>query len=206
LTSEKIDYLQEVCAKIGIRFMVSAFNVGDAAELRKLGIQSLKIPSHEVANTPLHNYASNNFSECYVSLGAGSWEEISTAAEIYNRGNCEWSAMHCVSSYPCPVEHANIAKISSLKKLHTTVGYSDHTQCIITPALSVALGCSVIEKHFTSDNNLPGRDNKFALNPKQFSEMVKNIRIAEIAVLDKGRDASPLERDTIENYRGRWGS
>jgi N,N'-diacetyllegionaminate synthase len=206
LTPEKINFLQEVCSEAEIKFMVSAFNAGDAAELRDLGIDTLKIPSHEVANTALHEYASENFSQCYVSLGAGTWEEVCAAADIYNQGISDWSAMHCVSSYPCPVSEANIAKIASLKDLHNKVGYSDHTQCVITPALTVALGCSVIEKHFTSDNELPGRDNKFALNPHQFSEMVKNIRIAEQAVEDKGKGASHLEQDTINNYRGRWGS
>ena len=76
---------------------------------------------------------------------------------------------------------------------------------MVTPSLSVMKGVQVIEKHFTTDNELPGRDNKFALNPVEFRKMVANIRIAEEVLITHGIDASPLEKDTINNYRGRWG-
>ena len=76
-----------------------------------------------------------------------------------------------------------------------------------TDALMLNYGAAlqVIEKHFTTNNELPGRDNKFALNPVEFKKMVANIRIAEEALINHGIDASPLEGDTIEHYRGRWG-
>ena len=63
-----------------------------------------------------------------------------------------------------------------------------------------------LEKHFTSDKNLPGRDNKFALNAEEFSSMVNNIRTAVSAAIDKGVDYQNIEKDTVNNYRGRWGS
>ena len=66
------------------------------------------------------------------------------------------------------------------------------------------MGCSSIEKHFTTDKDLPGRDNKFALDPKEFAEMSSNIRAAEQAFIDRGLDYQDLEKDTVENYRGRW--
>ena len=74
--------------------------------------------------------------------------------------------MHCVSSYPCPSEKINLPRMNWLKKLHYQVGLSDHTDSIIVPSISVALGAAVIEKHFTTDNSLPGRDNKFTKSRK----------------------------------------
>jgi N,N'-diacetyllegionaminate synthase len=205
LTPEKIKLLQDVCKENDIKFLISVFNEGDALDIKNLGIKEIKIPSHEVANVKLHKFAAAEFQKCYVSMGAGSWEELCRASEIYNSSNCGWVAMHCVSSYPCPVDKINLQKLSNLRHLHHELGFSDHTQCIVTPALSVAQGCKVIEKHFTSDNSLPGRDNKFALNPDNFLRMVENIKIAEDAFIERGITASDLEKDTINNYRGRWG-
>ena len=112
--------------------------------------------------------------------------------------------MHCVSSYPCPSDKINLPRMSWLKKLHYKVGLSDHTNSTIVPSISVALGAMVIEKHFTTDNSLPGRDNKFALNPKKFKKMVQNIREAEKTLISKGNNFQTSEKDIIKRYRGRW--
>ena len=112
--------------------------------------------------------------------------------------------MHCVSSYPCPSEKINLPRMNWLKKLHYQVGLSDHTDSIIVPSISVALGAAVIEKHFTTDNSLPGRDNKFALNPEKFKSMVQNIREAEKTLIGKGNKFQSSEKDIIKSYRGRW--
>ena len=205
LTAEKIKYLKKICQDVDIKFLISIFNAGDAETMKSCGIDCVKVPSHEVANDALHQYVATNFRQCYVSLGAGSWQELQSASSIYNNSDIDWCAMHCVSSYPCPVDSINLSKITQLADLNTKLGFSDHTQCVVTPSLSVMLGVQVIEKHFTTNNELPGRDNKFALNPGEFKQMVANIRIAEAALISHGGDASPLERDTIENYRGRWG-
>jgi sialic acid synthase SpsE len=205
LTTEKIEHLQTVCHSMDIKFLISIFNAGDAETMKSIGIDSVKVPSHEVANHALHEFVATNFKECYVSLGAGSWKELLSAAAIYNKSSIDWCAMHCVSSYPCSVDSINLRKVQKLSDLNTKLGFSDHTQCVVTPSLSVMMGVEVIEKHFTTDNELPGRDNKFALNPVKFKQMVANIRIAEEALISHGIEASPLERDTIENYRGRWG-
>lgn len=205
LNSADINTLQKICKSVDIRFLISCFNAEDAEYLRSLGVDRIKIPSHEIANSQLHKYCSQNFAKSYVSLGAGSYKELQIAAAAYNQARCDWVGMHCVSSYPCPIDMINLPKLESLKDFVKILGLSDHTSETFTPALSLPYGVQVIEKHFTSDNNLPGRDNKFALNPKSFHEMVKLIETASAAVIDRGLDASPLEADTINNYRGRWG-
>lgn len=205
LTEVELNQLQKICKSVGIEFLISCFNAEDAAYLKSLGVKRIKIPSHEIANKQLHKYCAKNFLKSYVSLGAGSYQELQDAADIYNEANSDWIGMHCVSSYPCPLEMINLPKLLSLQDFVETLGLSDHTSETVTPALSLPYGVKVIEKHFTSDNDLPGRDNKFALNPEKFREMVTLIEAAISANIDHGLRASPLEADTIKNYRGRWG-
>ena len=84
----------------------------------------------------------------------GSYQELQDAADIYNEANSDWIGMHCVSSYPCPLEMINLPKLLSLQDFVETLGLSDHTSETVTPALSLSYGVKVIEKHFTSDNDL----------------------------------------------------
>ena len=206
LNEQKIQLLMRLCEESNIEFLISAFNASDAGFINSLGIKKLKIPSHEVANTILHNYAANNFNEVYVSLGAGTLSEVEEACRIYNSvKGLYWVGMHCVSSYPCGPEHANLPRLSYLSNLCRNLGYSDHTSDVVTPSISLALGVCVVEKHFTIDKELPGRDNKFALDPHEFSQMVENIRGAEKSCFYHGPEPRDIEQDTMTNYRGRWG-
>tara|TARA_B100001250_G_scaffold411289_1_gene439610 strand:+ start:1038 stop:1850 length:813 start_codon:yes stop_codon:yes gene_type:complete len=207
LDGKKISLLKNFCKDNDIEFLISAFNKSDAQYISELGIEQLKIPSHEVANKSLHEYSAKNFKKVFVSLGAGRPSEIELASSIYNaQSNLWWVGMHCVSSYPCPDESANLPRINYIAKSAKIVGFSDHTTSILTPSISLAYGVRVIEKHFTVDKKLPGRDNKFALDPDEFRSMVTNIRVAESTLIDHGIDAMPSEKDTMENYRGRWGN
>ena len=207
LTEEKISELIKFCDKESIEFLISVFNVVDAKFIKGMGIDNIKIPSHELANFDLHRYAAENFEKIFVSLGAGSEDEVIDAAEIYKKyGERRFVVgMHCVSSYPCPASKANLPRIHFLSEKCQHIGYSDHTSDLVTPALAVACGAEVIEKHFTIDKNLPGRDNKFALDEDEFSQMVENIRIAEQALTSHGTGPMEIENDTIKFYRGRWG-
>tara|TARA_A100001015_G_scaffold321079_1_gene450003 strand:- start:3683 stop:4495 length:813 start_codon:yes stop_codon:yes gene_type:complete len=206
LNDDKIRTLLKLCDENNIEFLISAFNASDACFVKSLGIKKIKIPSHEVANRSLHNFAANHFDEVYVSLGAGTTSEVEQTCKIYNNAReLFWVGMHCVSSYPCGSENANLPRLKYLSGFCRNLGYSDHTSDVLTPALSIAYGCGVIEKHFTINKELEGRDNKFALDPTEFSQMVKNIRSAEKSCFYHGPEPLNIEEDTMKNYRGRWG-
>lgn len=204
LDDEKINEIYNSTIKNKLKFLISVFSTSGAKKIASLGIKHIKIPSHEVANKKLISFCANNFEKVFFSAGAGTTVEIKEANEILATGSAEYTLMHCVSSYPCPIERSNLLRINWLKTLHSNVGLSDHTQSTLTPALAVAFGVNEIEKHFTSDNDLPGRDNKFALNPVSFLEMTTLIRNAEKAFIDHGLELQDIERDTYNNYRGRW--
>lgn len=207
LNEEKIKTLMSLCDSTGIEFLISAFNVVDAKFISDLDIKSIKIPSHEIANHELHKFSAENFDEIYVSLGAGTESEVLETIQNYekNAGNKYWVGMHCVSSYPCPAKKANLARIGFIKEKCRLVGYSDHTSDVISPVVAVSLGAKVVEKHFTINKDLPGRDNKFALDVPEFEQMVKNIRISEQSLIAHGNGPMDIESDTMTIYRGRWG-
>lgn len=207
LSEEKINKLIAYCNREGVKFLISVFNVVDARFIKEMDISSIKIPSHEIANLELHRYAVEHFEEIFVSLGAGTQAEVKDATKIYRKyGKQKYVVgMHNVSSYPCPTNKANLPRLRFLAQICSRIGYSDHTTDVVTPAIAVSLGAEVIEKHFTTNKNLPGRDNKNALDKKEFSQMVENIRTAEKALLYHGKGPLDIENDTMTFYRGRWG-
>ena len=164
------------------------------------------VKKHNIfSNQDLITFCSENFKTIYFSTGASTEDEVINANDILRGGKSSYFLLHCVSSYPCNIQNANLPRINWLKDLHHQVGLSDHTQNILCPANAVAMGCKVIEKHFTTDNELEGRDNKFALNPVEFKKMVENINNTSLMMDYLGNDYQPSEEDTVKNYRGRWG-
>lgn len=204
LTTEKIKELQALCIKYHCDFLISVFGTIGAKKMHDLGIREIKIPSHETTNLKLIEYCAKNFDFIYFSAGASSKDDVLKALEILNQGCAKYNLMHCVSSYPCNPENANLLRLTWLKSLHPEIGYSDHTQSTMIPSIAISMGASVIEKHFTTDKNLPGRDNKFALNPQEFKVMTDLIHDAELSLIDHGTGYQDIESDTVSNYRGRW--
>ena len=204
LTKEKIIKLMEISEKYNQEFLISVFGTKGAIFMKELEIKSIKIPSHETTNLKLIKYCADNFEYIYFSAGASTSNEILTAVNILKAGKADFCLMHCISSYPCGDDRINLPRLNWLKELHTDIGLSDHTSSSVIPAISVGLGVSVIEKHFTSDHNLPGRDNKFALEPDEFKMMTDNILTASLSMIDHGREYQDIESDTVNNYRGRW--
>jgi len=204
LTSEKVIELKAISEENGCEFLISVFGTIGAKKMFDLGIKNIKIPSHETTNKKLIEFCSQKFEYIYFSAGASKSEDVIKACNILKQGKCDFNLMHCVSSYPVSDDKANLNRINWLSTLHDSVGYSDHTQSTIIPAFAVLNGATVIEKHFTIDKNLPGRDNKFALDAAEFTTMSSNIHKASESIIDKGIEYQEIETDTVMNYRGRW--
>ena len=209
LSETKIKELYNICCENKINFMVSVFNSEDAEFVRRISKENIKIPSHEVNNLDLIKYSLDNFSKVYISLGACSEHELDNVVSLINKmrfGDQNIIAMHCVSAYPCNIENMNLGRLDALSlKLNNTLGLSDHSTSILVPSFAVIKGAKVIEKHFTTNNDLPGRDNKFAMLPENFKKLVMNCEDAKQSIIDHGINAQKIEMDTINTYRGRWG-
>ncbi len=204
LTLNKTEELINISSKNNCEFLISVFGTKGAEDILSLGQRSIKIPSHETTNGKLLEFCAKNFDFIYFSAGASTQKEIKSAVQILDSEKAEYVLMHCVSSYPVDDERSNLKRIDWLKNFNERVGLSDHTMSTLVPAIAVGYGIEVVEKHFTTDHELPGRDNKFALEPKEFEEMVKNINTATLAIKDHGLDYQDIESDTVNNYRGRW--
>ena len=205
LTEEKLFLLKDAVESHGCDFLISVFSVAGANYISDLGIKAVKIPSHESYNLDLIQVCLDRFDSIYISVGACDDKELSDALELVNESSKDICLMHCVSSYPLKNGNANLRRVGLLAQLtRHSVGYSDHTESVVAPAIAMAQGATVIEKHFTTNNDLPGRDNKFALTTDSFAHMINYCREAEELLAWKGSASQEVEIDVIANYRGRW--
>ncbi len=190
------------CNERGIKFLSSVFSIDDAKLLKKLNIKDVKIPSFESRNTDLISFCDNNFDRIFMSTGTSKLSEIKQSISLFK--NSDLYILHCVSMYPCNYKNANIPKMKRLMQLHNKVGYSDHIQGSESAKIAISEGAIVIEKHFTLDNDLPGRDNKFANLPIQFKDISDYIKKYNEMLIDHGEDYQEGEEDSRNNYTGRF--
>ena len=204
LTKEMHQTLYDHCNKKGIKFLTSIFNIKDLEKINNLNLDTIKIPSHEIYNKDLISKISNLFKNVLVSTGASMWAEILDLTKIPNFNKI--FLLHCVSSYPCEFKDLQFNKFYELKKISKNkIGYSGHYPGIEDAKIAVNLNASYIEKHFTIDNNLPGRDNKFAILPNQLKELTNYKKNYLEMISNSNLDFSQNEKDIYKNYRGRWG-
>ena len=204
LSEENHNFLKEKCIKNSIAFLSSAFSIEDAKLLKNIGCKSIKIPSFEVSNIDLLKYCKNSFKTIYISTGTANKKEILALHSLFKGWEGDLIVMHCVSSYPCTSENINLPRILHLRKFFKNVGFSDHTQGIKSTLCSLNLEPVAIEKHFTIDKELPGRDNKFAILPDEMKFISEYIQESRNAMVDHGIDFQDIETSSRDFYRGRF--
>ena len=204
LTKKKHIELINYCKKLKINFLSSAFTIDGAKLLKSLKVNFIKIPSHEVYNLDLISFCLKNFKTVLISAGACKYNEVLKISKLKNFRS-KAILMHCVSSYPLEAKNANFVKFNYLKKKFKNIGYSGHLSSIDDALLAISLGAIIVEKHFTTDNNLPGRDNKFALLPHEFKKISIFRRNYNLMMTNRGLNLQKCEKDIYKNYRGRWG-
>ncbi len=181
--------LIEECRSHGIGFFSTAFDFQSFDLLMELDcLEHIKIPSGELTNLPLLRYMSRTGKPLMLSTGMANLGEIEAAIEAVEAAGTPRhliTVLHCTTEYPTPMEDVNLrAMISMRQAFGVNTGYSDHTPGIEIPIAAVALGATVIEKHFTLDRNLPGPDHKASLEPRELKTMVDGIRNIERALGD----------------------
>lgn len=190
------------CDKIGIKFLSSVFSLSDAELLVKIGCKEVKIPSFESRNIELIKYCDEHFDVVFMSTGTSKYNEVKYSTLFFKKAKLY--LLHCVSSYPCLPSIANIPRMIEFKKLGFSIGYSDHIQGVESAKVAIEFGAEVIEKHFTIDNNLPGRDNKFAILPEELANLTEYVKLRDEMLIDKGLDFQECELDSRNNYTGRF--
>lgn len=192
LPVEQFSELKDYCDEVGIAFMSTAFDLPSLDLLAGLGQKGFKVPSGEITNLPyLQKIAAYNV-DTILSTGMASLEDIEQAMNAMldaGLSKNKLTILHCNTAYPTPMEDVNLHAMQAMgKQFGVRVGYSDHTQGIEIPIAAVALGATVIEKHFTLDRQMEGPDHSASLEPGELARMVSCIRNIERALGD-GRKA-----------------
>ena len=204
LSNEQFAQVRRICDAEGIRFMTSVFDARDVEAMAAVSDGEVKIPSPEVVNVPLLEEAARRFKRVFLSTGATTGDEVDAALRILRAGNVDIVLMHCVSTYPCVDERVNLPRLDHLRAKHPVIGFSDHTPDAMSAVFAIGWGVAAIEKHFTIDNGLPGRDNKFALLPDAMAQIAEAAARFEQMSVDHGLDYQSAEEDQRITYRGRW--
>ena len=179
--------LKVYCDKKGIIFFSTPMSRGAAKILDEVGIGLWKIASGDVMDFPLLDYVRRSGKPVIISSGQSTVEEVEKAVNYLREKNSRVALLHCVSKYPCPVEELRIGTIKFLqKKFNIPVGFSDHSVGDLAPDITaVALGATILEKHFSFSRSLWGSDHKVSMTPNEFKDLVIAVRELERAPLKK---------------------
>jgi N,N'-diacetyllegionaminate synthase len=185
------------CATRNIGFFSTGFDIESVDFLISLGINHFKIPSGEITNLPYLRHIGQFSKSVILSTGMSTMGDIEAAIDVLEQAGTARSlitVLHCTTEYPTPMAEVNLRAMQSIQAAFgVAVGYSDHTAGIEVAIAAVALGATVIEKHFTLDKNLPGPDHKASLEPDELKAMVSAIRNIEIALGDGIKRLTPSE-------------
>lgn len=175
--------LYAVARDEGLIVFSSPFDKTAVDLLESLDNPIYKIASFEITDIPLIEYCARTMKPIIISTGIATDKDIQLAIDTCrNVGNNDITLLKCTSSYPAPIEEANLVMIKDLKeRFNVKSGLSDHTMGIVTPVVAVTLGATVIEKHFILNKEIGGPDASFSLDETEFTQMVKAVRAAEKA-------------------------
>lgn len=184
LTKDEFVELSAYCAEIGIDFLSTPFDIDSIMFLERLGCERWKVPSGEITNLPYLLKIAETGKPIILSTGMSTMDEVFTAYNLLKKnGAGEITLLHCTTEYPAPFADVNLRAMQTLHKdFGCPVGYSDHTQGIEASLAAVAMGASIIEKHFTLDRSMEGPDHKASLEPQELKALVTSIRNIEMAL------------------------
>lgn len=194
---ELVDY----CKQKGIKFFSTAFDLDSIDFLKSLKLGLWKIPSGEITNYPYLKKIASFGEPVILSTGMCDMQDVEAAMNVLVSNGLtkdKITILHCTTEYPAPIKDVNLRAMQTMAKhFGVKVGYSDHTKGIEIPIAAVAMGASVIEKHFTLDRNMIGPDHKASLEPDELKAMVDAIRNVELALGDGVKRVSESEKKNI---------
>jgi N-acetylneuraminate synthase len=193
---EWIPELADHCRRRAVQFLSSAFDEESVDRVEPF-VTGFKIASYEMNHLPLVRHVAAKGKPMIVSTGTADLGEVATTvAALRAAGNDHLVLLQCIASYPAPIESLNLRVIQTfMTTFGVPAGLSDHSaDPLVGPMAAVALGASVIEKHFTLDRGLPGPDHRFAVEPEELGLMIRKIREVESALGSGAKDVHPVER------------
>lgn len=188
--------LKSYCDEVGIEFMSTPFDEEAVQQLVDIGVSRLKIAGFESSDFRFVEMVASTKLPLIISIGIGfPMKYIGKILNICEKYDNNLTLLHANNAYPTPMSDVDLGKMQMLRAFRgvSQVGLSDHTTSTLTPALAVAAGADVIEKHFTIDRSMEGPDHPFAMEPDELYEMITNIQTAELAVKTHTTQYTPSE-------------
>lgn len=205
LSQDDHEELRSYCNKSHIRFFSTAFDIESIEYLHSLKLGLWKIPSGEITNYPYLRKIAGYCEPTIVSTGMCGLEDIEAALKVLLCNGLKKdliTVLHCNTEYPTPMHDVNLLAMKEISnRFGVKVGYSDHTEGIEIPIAAVALGASVIEKHFTLSRAMEGPDHKASMEPEDLKAMVRAIRNVEQALGCGHKTVTESERKNMEVAR-----
>lgn len=196
--------LYNYCKEKKITYLSTAFDIPSIEFLSKL-VPMFKIPSGEITNLPYLRCIAQKGKNIILSTGMSNIDEINQAIGVltqYGLKKNQITLLHCTTQYPCPIQDVNLKAMITLEKtFDISVGYSDHTLGIEISIAAVAMGASIIEKHFTLSRDLAGPDHRASLEPSELNQLVRSIRCVENSMGDGIKVPSESEKENISIAR-----
>lgn len=196
-------FLMETCARYGVEFLTTCFDLERVDFLASLGMRSIKVASPDCASFRLLDRLMARFEHLIISTGMTPDEEVQRMIE-HTRGH-KVTVLHCVSLYPTPLDKVNLERMVWLKGFGVPVGFSDHSIGVEAGMLAVAMGAEILEKHFTLSRDLPGKDQSFSSTPDEFARLVA---WAKQVPMMRGTDHPGMSDEEMRlraAYVGNWG-
>lgn len=199
LTEDEESKLKEYTESKGMIFLSTPFSRAAAERLKRLNMPAYKIGSGECNNYPLIEHISGYGKPIILSTGMNSLDSISRSVGIIRDHKIPYALLHCTSIYPTPYNLIRLGALAELKSAFpdAVIGLSDHSMSIYPCLAGVALGASILERHFTSDKSWPGPDIPISMDPKELKELIKGSRIVHQA-LGGTKKILPEEKPTID--------
>lgn len=201
LPHEAHSMLRDYCNDRGIEFLSTPFDAESLRFLMDFGMDTIKVPSGEITNLPLLRLVASYDKKVIMSSGMANLEEVKDAAQVLIDGGTKKeniTLLHCNTEYPTPYADVNLRAMKTIAdETGIAVGYSDHTLGIEIPVAAVAMGATVIEKHFTLSREMDGPDHLASLEPPELKQMVQSIRNVEAGLGSSEKKASPSEQKNI---------
>jgi sialic acid synthase len=200
LDADEYRELQRYAREVGVTLFAAAFDFESAHLLAELDVPAFKFASGDLRNTPLQRYVAAFGKPMFLSTGGGTMEDIERAVETILPINDQLCVLQCTAAYPANVEDLNLTVITTLRERFPdlVIGLSDHQNGIAMAVVAYMLGARVIEKHFTLDHALKGRDHAFSLMPDGMRRLVRDLHRIPVALGDGVKRPLPVEAEALE--------
>jgi len=200
LGADEYRELLQHARSVGVTFFATAFDFESADLLAELGVPAFKFASGDLKNTPLQRHIAAFGKPMLLSTGGGTMADVERAVDTILPINDQLCVLQCTAAYPAAVEDLNLSVITTMRERfpELVVGLSDHQNGIAMAVVAFMLGARVIEKHFTLDHALKGRDHAFSLMPEGMRRLVRDLHRVPAALGEPEKRPLPVEADPLE--------